>query len=415
MLPESLGNRLEQNVSLVDNRFMARYVVCMISREIEDKVLTYAEQYPVITITGPRQSGKTTLVKMVFPDKPYVSLESIEERDFAQNDPKGFLHRFPQGAVLDEIQRVPDILSYLQVQVDESGEAGQFILTGSQNFELLDTVSQSLAGRTALVRLLPFSLGEISRISGPPPSIDILLYNGAYPRIYERKLNPTEALSFYFSTYVERDLRQMINVKDLARFEMFIRLCATRTGQVLNLSSLGNDCGASHNTIKSWLSILEASYIIKLLPPFYNNLGKRLIKSPKLYFYDTGLAAFLLGIQRQEHVAAHPLRGSLFENLVVSELLKKRFNRGKTDNLYYLRDSRGHEVDILLDYGLYLDMVEVKSGQTLSRNLFGGLRHFRNLYKQTRNCFLVYGGDQDRVQEEVRTIPWKNLSSFVVE
>lgn len=387
----------------------------MISREIENKTLVYAKQYPVITITGPRQSGKTTLAKMIFPDKPYVSLESLEERDFAQNDAKGFLNRFPQGAILDEIQRVPDLLSYLQVLVDESDQVGQFILTGSQNFELLDTVSQSLAGRTALVKLLPFSLDEISRISEPPDSIDTLLYNGAYPRIYDHKLNPTEALSFYVSTYVERDLRQMINVKDLAQFEMFIKLCATRTGQVLNLSSLGNDCGASHNTIKSWLSILEASYIVKLLQPFYNNLGKRLIKAPKLYFYDTGLAAFLLGIQQKEHIAAHPLRGALFENLVVSELLKKRFNQGKTDNLYYLRDSRGHEVDILLDYGLHLDMVEIKSGQTLGHSFFGGLHHFRSIYKQTRNCFLVYGGDQDRVQEEVRTIPWKKLSSLVIE
>ncbi len=387
----------------------------MISREIENKVIAYAKQYPVITITGPRQSGKTTLSKMVFADKPYVSLESIEERTFAQNDAKGFLNRFPQGAILDEIQRVPDLLSYIQILVDESHQSGQFILTGSQNFELLNTVSQSLAGRTALVKLLPFSLQEIRSISNQPSAIDTLLYTGAYPRIYDHKLNPTEALSFYFSTYVERDLRQMINVKDIARFEMFIKLCATRTGQVLNLSSLGNDCGTSHNTIRSWLSILEASYIIKLLQPYYNNLGKRLIKSPKLYFYDTGLAAFLLGIQREEHISTHPLRGSLFENLVVSELLKKRFNQGKTDNLYYLRDSRGHEVDIVMDYGIHLDMLEVKSGQTLGKSLFGGLRHFRKLYTQTRNCFLVYGGNQNRIQEEITTIPWDKLASLKVE
>lgn len=387
----------------------------MISREISNKVLEYAKQYPVVTITGPRQSGKTTLCKMVFKDKSYVSLESMEERHFAQTDPKGFLARFPEGAVLDEIQRVPDLLSYLQVLVDESGQPGQFIITGSQNFELLDTVSQSLAGRTALVKLLPFSLEEIGRIARGPVSLDTLLYQGSYPGIYDRHLNPTEALSFYFSTYVERDLRQLINVKDLARFEVFLKLCATRCGQVLNLSSLGNDCGASHNTIKNWLSILETSYIIKLLQPFYNNLGKRLIKSPKLYFIDTGLAAFLLAIQKEEHVGTHPLRGALFENLVISELLKKRFNEGKTDNLYYLRDSRGHEVDILLDYGPHLDLIEVKSGQTLSSSLFASLRYYRRLYPQTRNCFLVYAGDQERVQEEVRTIPWLSLSSLVIE
>ncbi len=387
----------------------------MISREIENKVLAYSQQYPVVTITGPRQSGKTTLTKMIFPDKPYVSLESIEERDFAQNDAKGFLSQFPQGAILDEIQRVPDLLSYLQVLVDEAGRPGQFILTGSQNFELLDSVSQSLAGRTALVKLLPFSLEEIRTISGPPETIDSLLYKGAYPRIYDLDLDPTEALSFYFSTYVERDLRQLINVKDLGRFETFIKLCATRVGQVLNLSSLGNDCGVSHNTIKSWLSILQTSYIIKLLQPYYNNLGKRLIKSPKLYFYDTGLAAFLLGIQQENHVVSHPLRGALFENMVVSELLKKRFNQGKTDNLYYLRDSRGNEVDILLDYGLHLDMIEIKSGQTLTKSFFGGLHYYRRLYQQTRNCFLVYGGDIDRMQEDVKIIPWDRLSFLTIE
>ena len=387
----------------------------MISREISNKVLDYANQYPIVTITGPRQSGKTTLCKMIFPDMPYASLESIEERSFAQNDPKGFLSRFPQGAVLDEIQRAPDLFSYLQVLVDESGQTGQFIISGSQNFDLLETVSQSLAGRTAIVNLLPFSLEEIGRIAGSQFPINTLLYQGSYPRIYDRRLNPTEALSFYYSTYVERDLRQLINVTDLARFDRFIRLCATRCGQVLNLSSLGNDCGASHNTIKSWLSILEASYIVKLLQPFYNNLGKRLIKAPKLYFIDTGLAAFLLGIQKEEHIDAHPLRGALFENLVVSELLKKRLNEGKTDNLYYLRDSRGHEVDVLLDYGVHIDLIEVKSGQTLSRNFFSGLHHYRRLYTQTRNCFLVYGGDQERIQEGVRTIPWQALSSLSIE
>lgn len=384
----------------------------MISRTIADKILSYASQYPIVTITGPRQSGKTTLCRMVFSDKPYVSLESLEERTFAQNDPKGFLARFPQGCVLDEIQRVPDLPSYLQGIVDESKQLGQFIITGSQNFELLNTVSQSLAGRTALVKLLPFSFEEIIRISGKPGSIDSLLYQGGYPRIYDHQLNPTEALSFYFTTYVERDLRQLINIKDLALFERFIKLCATRCSQVLNLSSLGNDCGASHNTIKSWLSILEASYIVKILQPYYNNLGKRLIKAPKLYFVDTGLAAYLLGIQKKEHIHAHPLRGALFENFVVSELLKTRFNQGRTDNLYYLRNSRGNEVDVLLDYGLHMDLLEIKSSQTLGPHLFSGLHHYRRLYAQTRNCFLVYGGEQARTQEGVQIIPWRQLPSL---
>ena len=386
----------------------------MITRTIATKVLQYIQQYPVVTITGPRQSGKTTLCRMLFPDRPYASLESIEERNFAVSDPKGFLARFPDGAVLDEIQRAPELFSYIQVIVDGSQRAGQFILTGSQNFELLNTVSQSLAGRTALARLLPFSLAEIATLQSID-SIDELLYQGFYPRIYDKNLNPTEALSFYFNTYVERDLRLLINVKDLSRFEIFLKLCAARCGQVINLSSLGNDCGGNHNTIKSWLSTLEASYIIKLLPPFYNNLGKRLIKAPKLYFIDPGLAAFLLGIQKVEHISAHPLRGALFENMVISELLKNRFNRGKTDNLYYLRDSKGHEVDVLLDYGSYVDMVEIKSSQTIGGGLFKGLKYFRNIYPQTRNCALVYGGDQSRMQEDIRTVPWKTLSTLEIE
>ena len=386
----------------------------MIPRTIAPKIIQYSKQYPVVTITGPRQSGKTTLCKTLFPDIPYVSLESIEERSFATSDPKGFLNRFPNGAVLDEIQRTPNLLSYIQVIVDESQKPGQFIITGSQNFELLNTVSQSLAGRTAIARLLPFSFDEIL-FHQSLGSIDQMIYTGFYPRIYDKQLNPTEALSFYFNTYIERDLRLLINVKNLSRFEIFLKLCATRCGQVVNFSSLGNDCGVNHNTIKSWLSILEASYIIKLLPPYYSNLGKRLIKAPKLYFIDTGLAAFLLGMQNSAHVLAHPMRGALFENMIVSEFLKKRFNQGKTDNLYYLRDSKGREVDILLDYGSYLDMVEIKSSQTLAGDLFKGLIYYKKIYTQTRNCFLVYGGEHSRVQKDIQTVPWNTIASLGVE
>ncbi len=387
----------------------------MIQRDVEKTVRRYAEQYPVVTITGPRQSGKTTLCRMVFPDKPYVSLESPEERDFAAADPKGFLLRFPSGAVLDEIQRSPDLLSYIQVIVDEARLPGQFIITGSQNFELLNTVSQSLAGRTAIVKLLPFSLSEIEKFRSPLPSMDEAIYIGSYPRIFDQGLDPTEARSFYFSTYVERDLRLFINVRDLSRFETFFKLCASRCGQLVNFSSLGNDCGVNHNTVKSWLSILEASFLIKLLPPFHRNLGKRLIKTPKLYFVDSGLAAYLMGIQRVEHVAAHPMRGALFENLVVMELMKNRFNRGKPDNLYFLRDRKGNEVDVLLDYGSYIDLVEIKSGRTLTGDFFTGIDHFRELYEETRNCFLIYGGDQARTQEGVVTIPWKNIPELDIE
>ena len=387
----------------------------MIKRDIEQTVRRYAEQYPVVTITGPRQSGKTTLCKMVFPNMPYVSLEDLEERDFAASDPRGFLGRFPDGAVLDEIQRSPHLLSYIQGIVDDDGRPGLFVVTGSQNFELLDTVSQSLAGRTAIVKLLPFSLAEIERASPGSLSMDEAIYKGSYPRIFDHDLNPTEAMSFYFSTYVERDLRQLINVRDLGRFETFLKLCAARCGQLVNLSSIGNDCGANYNTVKSWLSILEAGFLVKLLPPYYENLGKRLIKTPKLYFIDTGLATYLLGIQRVEHVSAHPLRGALFENLVVSELLKSRFNHGRTDNLYFLRDRKGNEVDVVLDYGPHLDLVEVKAGTTLSSDFFTGIKFYRRLYAGVRNCFLIYGGDQARVQEGIVTVPWADLPRLVIE
>lgn len=387
----------------------------MIRREIENSVKRYAREYPVVTITGPRQSGKTTLCKMVFTEMPYASLEDPEEREFALNDPRGFLGRFPDGAVLDEIQRAPDLLSYIQGIVDEKKRPGQFIITGSQNFELLQTVSQSLAGRTAIARLLPFSLAEIRKLRPSTLSMDEAIFTGSYPRIFDQDLDPREALAFYFSTYVERDLRQLINVRDLSGFEKFMKLCAARCGQLVNLSSLGNDCGVSHNTVKQWLAILEASYIIKLLPPYYRNLGKRLIKTPKIYFIDTGLASYLLGIQKVEHVSAHHLRGPLFENLVLSELLKKRFNRGETDHLYFLRDRKGNEVDFLLDYGPFLDLVEVKAGQTVSSSFFPGIEYYRRIYGEVRNSMLLYGGDKDYIRENVRIIPWKGLPDLDIE
>ncbi len=348
---------------------------------------------------------------MLFPDTPYVNLEGIDERGFAQNDPKGFLNRFPDGAIIDEIQRAPDLLSYIQVEVDEKKQAGRYIVTGSQNFELLQTVSQSLAGRTAIVKLLPLALTEIKRFESRI-SLDQVLYKGGYPRIYDTGLNPTEALAFYVSTYIERDLRMLINVKELSRFETFLKLCAGRTGQLLNLSSLGNDCGVNHNTIKSWISILEASFIIKLLPPFYKNFNKRLIKAPKLYFLDTGLAAFLLGVQDMAHLQSHPLRGALFETFIFSELLKMRFNQGKTDNLYFFRDNKGAEVDFILDHGATFDIIEVKSGQTIDSGLFKGLTLFDKLTGQVEKKMLVYGGTESHLQEGIHVMGWQTLNSL---
>jgi len=381
----------------------------MINRTISTKIKRFAEQYPVVTITGPRQSGKTTLCKALFPEYTYSNLESLEEREFATKDPKGYLARFTQGAVIDEIQNAPNLLSYIQVNVDEKPQPGRYILTGSQNFALSNSISQSLAGRTAIARLMPFTLAEISMIK-PLESLDQLLYTGAYPRIYDQNLDPTEALSFYLNTYIERDLRTLINIKDLSRFTTFLKLCAGRSGQLLNFSSLGNDCGVSHNTISHWISMLEASFIVKLLQPYHNNFRKRVIKSPKIYFLDVGLATFLLGIQDKQQISTHPLRGQLFETLVVTELLKYRFNLGKTDNLYFFRDSKGNEVDIIMEYGTQLLPIEVKSGTTITSDFFKGLKYFRKLAEdRVESAWLIYGGQEKRLQENTAIYGWKSL------
>jgi uncharacterized protein len=381
----------------------------MIQREISAKTLQFASQYPVVTITGPRQSGKTTLCKMIFPEKAYVSLENIDDRQFAKNDPKGFLARFPKGAVIDEIQRVPDLLSYIQSIVDETRTDGFFILTGSQQFELLENISQSLAGRTALVRLLPFTLTEAYGAEWDGISLDHVLYTGFYPRIFDKNLNPGEAMQFYVNTYVERDLRLLINIKDLSKFEIFLKLCAGRTGQILNLTSLGNDCGVNHATIKSWVSVLEASYIIKLLRPFYKNFNKRLIKSPKLYFLDTGLASFLLDINDETQMNTHPIRGALFESFVISEFLKNRFNNGQTDNLFFFRDNTGNEVDLVRDHGQKTDAIEVKSAQTVAPDFFKGLRFFSKLAGETGKRAVIYGGDGSYLREGIHVTGWRDM------
>ena len=368
-----------------------------------------AAEYPVVTVTGPRQSGKTTLCRFLYPKKKYFNLEAPDIREFAQKDPRGFLAECAQGAVIDEVQRVPELLSYIQVEVDERKKFGQFIITGSQNFQLLESISQSLAGRTAVLTLLPFSYRE----SGLARNISLedVLYRGMYPPIHDRDLNPTEWLSNYVNTYIERDLRALLHVKDLSIFETFLKLCAGRTGQVLNYSSLGNDCGVNHNTVKSWISILEASYIVKLLRPYYKNFGKRLIKSPKLYFLDTGLAAYLLGIQNETQIKSHPLKGALFESFVVSEMLKNRFNSGKPDNLYFFRDHKGYEIDILCDNGQSIDIVEVKSGKTLNSDFFANLDFFKKMNPSTSSVSLVYGGEIQRTQNNAKIVAWNNAGT----
>jgi len=341
-------------------------LVRMIPRLLAEKILSWARHYPVVTVTGPRQSGKTTLCKALFPGMPYVSLEDLSIRQQAIGDPRGFLARFPDGAVLDEIQRAPDLCSSIQTVVDGRNESGLFILTGSQQFELMAGVSQSLAGRTAIARLLPFSYTELygSVEPGKAPTLDALLYTGFYPRIHDKHLDPTEAMSFYVSTYLERDVRQLLNVKDLSRFETFIRLLAGRSGQLFNASSIAADCGISHATAASWIGVLERSAIVYLLRPYFANIGKRLLKSPKLYFLDTGLLCYLLGIHSPAQLQTHPLRGSIFESYVMADLLKSRYNTGLPDPFSFYRDSKGLEVDILAREGGSAVACEIKSSAT---------------------------------------------------
>ena len=368
----------------------------LIQRIIQADLIRLAGQYPVITIVGPRQSGKSTLTRMSFPDKPYVSLEKLSLRDFALSDPVGFLDTHArEGAILDEIQRVPSLLSEIQVRVDARPELkGAYILTGSHQLLLMESVTQSLAGRTAILKLLPFSLAERTALVGTPADIPHLLFNGFYPRIFADNLDPVEALSFYITTYVERDVREIMAIKDLAAFSRFLRLCAGRTGQILNASSLATDAGINHNTARSWLSLLEASFIITLLQPHFNNLNKRLIKAPKLYFWDVGLACHLLGIERAEQVASHPLVGSLFETFVVTELMKQRLNRVREPKFYYWRDNAGHEVDLLHDSGDDIIPIEIKSGATIHRDALKGIEYYRSLNPKASPGVVIYGGNE---------------------
>jgi len=387
----------------------------MILRTLEPHLHKLASQYPVVTITGPRQSGKTTLCRTAFAEKPYVNLESPDIRNFASTDPRGFLASYSDGAILDEIQRVPQLLSYLQPIVDEQNKPGQFILTGSQQFEVMTTISQSLAGRTALLKLLPLAIEELST-AGVELTIDNLLLTGFYPRIYDAGIDPTQALGDYVETYVERDIRQLVAIKDLALFEKFVRLCAGRVGQLLNLQSLGNDIGISHTTARSWLTLLEASYVVFLLRPWHTNLSKRQIKSPKLYFYDVGLASYLLGAENELHINRHPLKGNLFENMVIIEALKYRYNRGKRSNLYFWRDAKGNEVDLLVESGSEVTPVEIKSGSTINNDFFKGLRSFAaRLPSPPKTTALVYGGSEQQRRSDVTIWKVTDISAMMSE
>ncbi len=383
----------------------------MIPRELEAKLMQKAKKLPVVLLTGPRQSGKTTLAKHAFPEKPYVSLEDLDTADFARNDPRGFLSNYPKGAVLDEVQRVPEILSYIQGVVDAKDKAGMFILTGSQQLLLHHHVSQTLAGRVGILNLLPFSIEELLVTPYNKLSLDDFLLRGMYPRIYAKKISPGDWYPEYIKTYIERDLRQLKAVGDVHTFQRFLKLCAARTGQLLNLSSLANDCGITHNTVKSWLGVLVASFIAYVLPPHHRNFRKRMVKAPKLHFYDTGLVCSLLGVTNRSQLEIHPLRGNLFETFVVSELMKYRCNRGLPENLYFWRDKTGHEIDCIMEDGTDLTLVEIKSAQTIAGDFFRNLDYWSGISGATRaKRVVIYGGEQFQKRSGVTVVGWKNIA-----
>lgn len=408
------NQKLLQIVNCIDNLQKSAKIKIMIKRQAAHTLASLSRGFPVVTVTGPRQSGKTTLVRDFFSDKPYVSLEELDQREYATTDPRGFLASYPDGAVLDEVQNCPELFSYIQGTVDKDKRCGLFILTGSQQFGLLSRITQSLAGRAGFVHLLPFALSELQEAGRKTTSLDSLLFSGLYPPLYDRDVKPPTWHANYILTYLERDVRQMVNVRDLTTFQRFLKMCAARNGQLLNLSSLANDCGITHNTAKAWISILEASYIVFLLTPHHKNFGKRLVKSPKLYFHDTGLAAYLLGIQNAEQFSIHSMRGALFEGFVISQLLKSRYNRGLASNLCFWRDSTGNEIDLIMEKGEKLEPLEIKSGQTITRDYFKGIDKWLVFAGETAGpARIVYGGKETQLRTGVEVIPWQAIGKIL--
>ena len=383
----------------------------MINRELKCRLLEMSQKYPVVTLTGPRQSGKSTLLKDSFADYKYVSLEDPDIRLFAQNDPRGFISTYPDKTIIDEVQRVPELFSYLQTHVDNEGKEGMYFLAGSHNFLLMQSIGQSLAGRTAILKLLPFSHNEMKLGNILPSDIDREIFNGSYPRLYDKSISPTDFYPYYIQTYVERDIRILKNIEDLSKFIRFIKLCAGRIGQLINLSSLAIDCGIAVSTAQAWISVLEASYIIYLLKPDFNNFSKRLIKTPKLYFYDTGLACSLLEIKNKEQVSCHFLRGGLFENLVINEFIKSSLNKGDEPRVTFWRDKTGNEIDLLTIKENKQYAYEIKSGATYSQDYFKGISYWAKLSgADTEQCKAIYLGNKNLKTSWGEVIPWRELS-----
>jgi len=376
-----------------------------ISRQLESVIKKAALKYPVISLTGPRQSGKTTLVRHAFSGYDYVNLEDPERREFALSDPKGFIEQYNSRVIIDEVQYAPDLFSYIQIAVDGKPDKGRFIITGSQNFLLLERVSQSLAGRVAIFNLLPFSLTELEPTDHYKSDYEQYIYKGFYPRIYDDDLDAGEWLKNYIQTYVERDVRKIVNVGDIIKFQQFLKLCAGRTGQLVNYSEFGNELGISYHTAQVWLSVLEASFIVFRLAPYHRNFNKRVIKSPKLYFHDTGLAAYLLGIKSPHEVSVHFAKGALFENLIISELYKHKTNRGQNADLFFWRDSTGNEVDCIIEDGQETKAIEIKSGKTIVNDFFKGVEYWKKLSEKSQ-AYVIYAGKDKQTRSQVTVLSW---------